>query len=547
MVVGPGAALIASPQGMRTAVVAAWLLSGCFGTGSLDLELTLPTEPDLKPTGMSTITVLATSPEMDPIANRTVLTGSTFSAGELPVGEDIQINVLLHDVSNRLVGLGEAPELVDIVGDKNTKLTIPVRRPFLYASSGSALYTFDPTLDPRNAKFQGRIQGLTSPTAGVSVGGDRFVVAGGTQLQIIDTATHAVVGTPISLPGTVSDIAPVPSAKKVAVAHEGGIAIVDIDTGEVTNAAVGPVDRVTVGPASDDQMFAYGLVGRVAPPATPLVPCMGSSSVVAVSITAPAVTAPKPLGAAVSGIAAAPSQPAVFATLPCTGQVARIDGDPTSEVTTLELTMMSPLKNAATLAVLGDRVYAAGTTPSTPVCTTGQCTTNASTACPETSANRVAYVTNGARLLVQSLPIAGGDAITVELPERRETMVDTTDMARQHAQVLHPLGTVPLDLVVIPGGQFVSVVTRSNFYIESLINAASQLVLPCMKTESADWVLVDMASSSAAQRVRTHCEITHMRPGAYFSSWECDVPPEAERSTQGDYVPQSVGALFGAR
>ena len=130
---------------MRSAVVAAWLLAGCLGTGSLDLELT----------GMTTITVLAQSPDIPPIANRTVLTGSSFKAGELPVGENLQINVLLHDVSNRLVGLGEAPELVDIVGDKATKLVIPVRKPFIYASSGSALYTFDPTLDPRNAKFQG--------------------------------------------------------------------------------------------------------------------------------------------------------------------------------------------------------------------------------------------------------------------------------------------------------------------------------------------------------------------------------------------------------
>lgn len=496
---------------------------------------------------MSTITVLATSPEIDPIANRTVLTGSSFSAGELPVGDNMQINVLLHNVSNRLVGVGEAPELVDIDGEQKTTLTIPVRKPFIYASSGTSLYTFDPTLDPRNSKFQGRIQGLSSPAAGVSVGGDRFVVAGASQLQVIETATHKVIGNAIMLPGAVNDLAPVPSMRKVAVAHAGGIAIVDVDTGEVTNAAVGGVDKVTVGPAGDGRMFAYGLVGRIAPPDTPLVPCTGSSSVVAVQVDAPAVTSPKPLGAAVSAISAAPAQAAVFATLPCAGQVARIEGDPTSELGQLTLTMMSALKNAAAVAVLGDRVYATGTTPSTPVCTTGQCTTSASTACPETSNNRVSYVTNGARLLVQSLPIAGGDAITVELPELRETMVDTSDLARQHAQVLHPLGTVPLDLVVIPGGQYVSVVTRSSFYIESLVNQAAQLVLPCMKTQSADWVLVDMASSSVAQRVRTHCEITAIRPGAYFDMWACDQPPEAERSTQGDYVPLSIGALFGAR
>ncbi|HEY5921476.1 MAG TPA: hypothetical protein VIV11_07385 [Kofleriaceae bacterium] len=532
---------------MRSAVVAAWLLAGCFGTGSLDLDLVLPTEPDLKPTGMTTITVLATSPELDPIANRTVLTGSSFSAGELPVAENVQINVLLHDVSNRLVGLGEAPELVDIVGDEKKTLTIPVRRPFIYASSGSALYTFDPTLDPRNIKFQGRIAGLTSPAAGVSVGGDRFVVAGGTSLQIIETATHKVTGNAIALPGMVNDIAPVPTMKKVAVAHANGIAIVNIDTGEVVNAAVGAVDRVTVGPAVDGRMFAYGLIGRVSPPENPLIPCTGTSSIVAVSVDTPAVTSAKPLPSGISAIAAAPAQAAVFATLPCAGQVARIDGDPTSEVGQLTLTMMSELKNAAALAVLGDRVYSTGTTPSTPVCN-GACTATTSTACPETTTNRVGFITAGARLVVQSQPIIGGNPITLELPERRETMVDLRDMARQHAQVLHPFGTVPLDLVALPGGQYVSVVTRSNFYIESLVDSGfGTVILPCLKTQSADWILVDLAASSVVQRVRSHCMITNMRSGAVFDMWDCDEPPESERSTQGDYVPLSVGALFGAR
>ena len=73
------------------------------------------------------------------------------------------------------------------------------------------------------------------------------------------------------------------------------------------------------------------------------------------------------------------------------------------------------------------------------------------------------------------------------------------------------------------------------------------MILPCLKTESADWMLVDLASSSVAQRVRAHCQITAMRSGAIFDMWECDDPPQAEQSTQGDYLPLSVGALFGAR
>jgi hypothetical protein len=538
---------------MRSAVVATWLLTGCFGTGSLDLELTLPTEPDLKPTGMTTITVLASSPEMDTVANRTVLTGSSFKAGELPVGEDVQINVLLHDVSNRLMGLGEAPTLVDIVGDEQKTLKIPVRKPFIYASSGTTLYSFDPTLDPRDMKFQGRLAGLSSPQVAVSVGGDLLVVGGGTQLQVVDTATHKLIGNAITIPAMVNDVAPVPRQKRVAVAHATGIAIVNLDTNEVTNAPVGPVDRIAVGPASDGRMVAYGLVGRVAPTDVPppLATCTGASSVVAVFVDAPAVSTPKPLGAAVSAIAASPSAAkpsaaAVFAALPCMNQVARVEGDPTAETAPLMLTKLSDLKNAAAIAVQGDRVWAVGTEPSTPMCLTGACSASSSLACPETTTNRVSYVGQGARLAVQSIPIAGGMPTTVVLPERRETMVDTNDGSRQHAQVLHPLTSVPLDLVTLPGGQYVAVVMKNSYFIDSTSDGL-QYILPCLKVSSADWVLVDMASSSIAQRVRAHCMITNMRVGAYFSDWACDDPPEAERSTQGDYVPQSVGALFGAR
>jgi hypothetical protein len=538
---------------MRSAVVAAWLLSGCLGTGSLDLALSLPTEPDLKPTGMTTITVLASSPDIDTVANRTVLTGTSFKAGELPVGNNVQINVLLHDVSNRLVGLGEAPELVDIVGDEKKTLSIPVRKPFIYASSGTALYTFDPTLDPRNDKFQGRISGLTSPAAGVSVGGDRFVVAGGTSLQIIETATHKVIGNAITMPGVVNDIAPVPSAKKVAVAHASGIAIVDVDTGAVMNAPTGAaVDSVTVGPASDGRMVAYGLVGRVAPSENPLMPCMGSSSVVAVFVDSPAAASPKPLGAAASSIASAPGQPIVFAALPCVGQIARIEGDPSSEVAQLTLSNVSPLANAAAVTVLGDRVFAAGTKPSQPFCAAGTCNSLSSTACPDQmGGNKVSWVTTGAQVLVQSIPLGGGSAIVLTLPERRETMVNTDDMAESHAQVMHPLGTVPVDIVALPGGQYVSVVMRNSYYVESLYDAANFLyILPCIKATSADWLLVDLASSSIAQRVRTSCMITAVRTGSnvYFKNWACGEAPEGEVNKQGmPYIPTSVGALFGAR
>ena len=533
-------------------LVLTFLVGGCTQQGSLDLQLSLPTAPELRPTGMTTVEVLATSPDLEPIANRSVLDGNSFSAGQLPVADKVQLSVLLHDVSNRLVGLGDAPQLVDIVGDKTTTVTIPVRRPFVYAASGTNLYSFDGTLDPRDPKFQGKLDGLTAPQAAVSVGGDRLVVAGMSTLQVIDTATHKVIGTPIAMPNnaTIRDVAPVPGQRLVAVAHSGGIAIVNIDDSSVQNAGVGAVDRVAVGQAPDKRMVAYCLVGRVVPPESPLNPCSGSSSIVAVYVDAPMTTAPHPLPMGASAIAAAPSQPAVFATIPCMGQVVKIEGDPTSEVAQLTFTTMSQLPGASTIAVLGDRVFAAGTKPSSPVCATSggtmtSCTTTTPVACPEPNATHLSFVTAGAHVVVQSIPVAGGNPIELNLPEERETMINTDDAAEQHAQVLHTLATVPLDLVALPGGQYVSLVTKNTYYIESLSDGI-QILLPCMKVTTGNWYLIDLASSSLAQRVRSQCDLVYGQ-NAYFRTWKCDAAPEGQRSTQGDYMPIGVGALFGAR
>src|SRR5438067_1709705 len=167
---------------MRSIVVSACLVAGCLGSGSLELDLSLPTTMDLRPQGYTQVTVIATS--QDGVSANTALIGQ--QVGDLHVGDDIQIDVLLRDDSSRLVGVGEAPNTVSVKANETTKVAIPVRRPFLYTASGSTLYTYDPTLDPRDPKFQGQLAGVTSPQIAVSVGGDRLVVAGPTQIQVID-------------------------------------------------------------------------------------------------------------------------------------------------------------------------------------------------------------------------------------------------------------------------------------------------------------------------------------------------------------------------
>ncbi len=527
-------------------ILAACLLAGCPSSsdGSLVLTLSLPSQPDLRPTGMTTVTVTATAPGASPIGTTSVLSTGSVSAGDLPVGNDIQIGVVLRDVSNRIVGVGEAGQAVDVLGDQATKLSIPVRRPFVYAASGTALYAFDPTLDPRDAKFQTMLGGVSGPQFTVSVGGDRLAVISGNQVQVVVTSTNTVMGM-ISVPAMVTDAAAVPGSHKLAVAHGAGIAIVDLDAGTVANAMVGPVDRVTVGPGLGGAMVAYGLVGRVLPPEKPmmLATCSGTSKIVAVAVDAPATAMPASVTAAISDLAAAPDVPMLFATLPCAGKVSKVGG--VIEGGALTLTDVVDLERAAVLTVAGDRVWAAGTKMSTPACTSG-CTATTPVACPQPAGNHLAYVTEGAHIIVKSIPLDGGMPITLDAPGRRETMVDKNDTARQHAQVLKALGVVPSDLVTLPGGQYVGLITKSRYYIEELTDGFGQRILPCLDATTADWLLIDLASSSVSQRVRTSCAVI-VGTGAFFDKWECDEPPAGERNGFTQYLPTSIGALFGSR
>ena len=304
------------------------------------------------------------------------------------------------------------------------------------------------------------------------------------------------------------------------------------------------VDRITVGPTLDGHVVAYGLISRVAPPVGPVDTCTGTSSLISVDVDTPAATVtPVALGQAVADIAAAPNTPALFAALPCTGKVSRYANGTFTDIATLP--------RAAVLAVSGEKVWAAGTRPSTPVCgnTSGEtpCTPAAVPDCSSTASIQLGYVTTGASLVVESIPLAGGAATEVDVPEPRETMIATNDPARQHAQVLRALSVQPLDLVVLPGGQYVSLITTNTYFITAL-GSPGNVVLPCLRTITGDWMLMDMANSSVAQRVRTKCDLAVGTPtGNEFPTWICEDAPVGQTPALGEYQPTSVGALFGAR
>jgi len=513
---------------------------GCTGQGTFDLVLTLPTDPTLRPNGMTTVTVVLTQGDQPPVATTSVLDGGKFSAGDLAAAEDVHIEVLLRDASNRIVGVGEVGQPIDIVAGEKTEVEIPVRRPFVYATDGEMLFSFDPTLDQSDTGFQGRLSGVSEPRVVVPVGGDRLAIVGTSQLSTIATDTNKPTGSPIALPGMTRDAAAVPGTSKVAVAHDGGIAIVDLDTGMVKNAAVGAVDRITVGPRADGTQVAHGLIGRVDPLLLPFGTCSGSSMIVSVSVDAPEPVAARPMPQPTSDIAADPDTALLFATLPCMGKVVKLTGG--IEGDTVAFADFAPLERASVLTVDASRVWAAGTKAASAECSDGvggtqTCSATSGKLCPAASQQgSIAVATQGAQVVVQSIPVA--------LPARRESIIDTDDPAAQHAQILRALGTIPLDLVVLPGGQYIGLVTTSQYYIEELTSGATN-ILPCLDALTWDWLLLDVATSSIAQRVRTDCDLKN-GPSSEFPNWACDMPPAGEASPS-PYRPLSVGGLFGAR
>lgn len=536
---------------MRICALVACLVTACnAGQGSLELDLSLPTKPELRPIGMTTVTVTATFPGESPISTTSVIEDNKFAAGDFPVGRDAQIGVVLRDVSNRIVGVGEAGQTIDIVGDEATQITIPVRKPFVYASGAAPLISYDPTLDPRDDAFQSTVPGVSAGLFTISVGGDRAAVVTTNQVLVVATAENMVTGM-IPIPSMPRDATAVPGTHKIAVAHATGITIVDLDTSTVATAGVGPVDKVTAGPAENGTMYAYGLIGRVAPPELPppMGMCSGSSSIVTIEVDNPTTAMPKAISMAVSDIAAAPDTTALFASLPCAGRVARVTGDPTLEVGDLTLDEIATVERASVLAVAGNRIWAAGTQVSMPECSSGSgdCAATSMVSCTGGTSNDVVYVDQGASIIVSSIPLDGGDPIKFVAPPRRETIIDSRDDAMQHAQLLKAISAVPVDLVTLPGGQYVSLITKSRYFIVTLRNIITgEVILPCLDAETHDWMLFDLASSAVSQRVRTFCSVVVQPMTGQFPMWQCDQPPESETSEM-EYKPTSVGALFGAR
>jgi hypothetical protein len=498
-------------------------LCGCGGGGRLDLVLDLPEDAMLRPDGMTTVTVVAQPFEDDPIETTSVLDGDRFSAGDLPAGEAVTLAVELRDGTGRLVGYGRSATSVELSTDDVREVRISVRRPFLYAASTAGLFTFDPTRDQLDVDHQGRLA-PASPLRTVPVGDDQLAIINAGSVEVIATEDHQLTGTSANLITTPNDAASVPGTRDVVLGTATGFTIVDLDTGDVTPIAGPAVSRVTVGVLGDGRVIAYGLVGRITVPEVDE-GCTGTSAIASIDLAAPDTVTMQPLSVGLADIAAGIDAPALVGAASCASEVVTIDGATTTPI--------ADLSRAALVAIQGTRVWAVGTEP----------------AKIRYAGATIDYVEDDAIAQVISVDIRGGGPLAFALPRRRETMIDTDDPAREHAQVMKPMSALPIDLVVLAGGEFVAIGTRYMFHSNALVQSGpfgNITVLPVMDATTSDLILIDGATTTAAQRVRSQCDLTTGNADI-FPNWECGATDEAEMPRFAEFETLSLGALFGAR
>ena len=354
----------------------------------------------------------------------------------------------------------------------------------------------------------------------------------------------------------IHDAAPVPGTRTGSRSRtRWGISIVDIDTrdGRERRRRVGrsasPSARRT-----DGQMIAYGLVGRVAPPArTRSIACTGTSSMVTVDVDAPAVAAPK--RAAAGGLAISrPHRRARCCSRRCRARARSRRSRATSRVAQPTLTKFADLDRAAVLTVAGERVWAAG-----PACldaTLRELGRHRCRARPtrRPRARRAAHRrttpwTTSPTAPISSCsrsrsPAACRSRSTCPSRARRSRRRRPGEAARPGAALVRHRAARSRRRCRAASTS--RLVTTSNYYIQQLSQGANDH--PALPRRDHVGLAAAGHGEQLDRAARAHAvRAESSGPAERLPELEVRRAAGGENSTFGDYIPLSVGALFGAR
>lgn len=503
-------------------------LAACDDPGSLTLRLDLPTDLQLRPAGMTTVTVETRAPD-EP--TRVVTTPiefdqaghGTFDVGELPRLPSATVTVALRTAAGRLVGYGAASDAVDLSEGADVALSIPVRRPLIYVGNrdGGDLRAMDPTRDTTDTSHQTSIDlGTGRPRAILALDGARMAVVTGTSVQVFDTASHQAAGPARSVPADVADAA-VAADGWIVLAHPGGVTALDLDDGaELALVDDRAITRVAVGlDAGVPTVFA--LDDRVLAPGAPDEPCQGAAQVLAVPVAGGTV---RELAAgAFADVAAAPGQEGAFAVDACADAI----------VTAEDGTKIAEVERPSHLVRIADTLWAAGNRLPTIVDDNGT---------PDNFADDVII---GGSIQLVSVAADGGGRRRIDLPAQSQVLSNLDDPAHELSNILQADAVRPLDMAVLPANEGVALITEMTATTTALVG--SEEYIPPMEVSVFDMKLVDVASATITQQIRLACDpVIDDTGNPTFGEWECAAAPAGTAPAGGQYEPSAIGTLFGA-
>ena len=503
---------------------------GCAGEGSVSLRFDVPDAPELRPAGAETLTLIARVAGEAPRATTAEIgDGAAIDLGDLPVEEEIWLAAEMRTAQDQLVGYGRAQGPISVQAESVTEATIPVRRPFVYlAGAGARLISLDASV-ASTATYQGQVSVTGTPAVLADVAGaDVATITAAGALGYVATSTHAASELPgASLAASPLDAIATPDGSFLVVGHGGAtpqVSVVEVATGAVRVASVpGPADRVAVTLGSDGGWWGVALIGR-AQADTGCTP----SRLVAFQLDDPETAAVVDTGLGLSDLAGDVRTGTVLVADRCGDRILVF------EPIAGELDTSAPLMEipAPTAVAAGDgRAWAVGHDLAT--------------------TNNTGKVPDGiidAWLVLGSVDTAAGGAEVDALPPVVEAIV-ATDLEfpdQSVTQQLHANDVVAEDLVILPGGQHLGLLTRTVLHGDQVSDIFGTIIIPRVDVTTREYWLLDAATRVFTQRVRPECGITVGPCDIDFTcDWEC--LPDIDNAIAGTFSPTGIAALFGAR
>jgi hypothetical protein len=476
--------------------------------------------------------LIVRSPDGPPRATTSAIDeGTRFSLGELPVGDDLELEVELRSATQRLVGFGRSKGPIEVSADRDAEVVIPIRRPYIYTSGSADLSTIDPTVDS-GEEYQGTVALPEAPAIAVTAGGGDMVVISVTsdrsEARLISTSTHTVLDVPaVVLPPAATDAAATRDGHWLVVGHAGGngLSVVDLEAARGGAAAVtaiplqGDVGAVAIGMDSGGGERAYALLNKATGPS-----CTPRSTIAMIKLDdLEATPVLGEAGSPLSDIAASHLAVGVIGADPCNGAIVAIQPDEIAS-----RLVLAEVPNPTSVAVLGDRIWGAGNVPS-----------------PNQGRD-------AAHVVMVSVGIDGSGAARFDLPALQESVV-ATEIGQPGQEALERLNaqtTEAYDLAILPGGELLALLTHATYHGDVVTYPGPFGDFPVIPEMQFDtWEIAVVTSNGRpSQRVQARCEGEILGPpDAVLKEWACAEDGSRELPLGADFEPRTIAALYGAR